>query len=121
MLGGRRYRVSRGLARGGRAGERELCVHAAGRDLESRRALAQADEGELRLQEAKRLREKIDSRLAANPNLNLVVLGDFNDTCDSPSIRPLIGRGKRKLIDSRPRTQRRQHPERQFSPGLAAT
>ena len=56
----------------------------------------------MRLEEAKRLRETIDARLAANPDLNLIVLGDFNDTCDSPSIRVLLGRGKHKLIDTRP-------------------
>ena len=48
----------------------------------------------LRFQEAKLLREKIDACFAANPNVNLVVLGDFNDTKDSPSTKAIIGRGK---------------------------
>jgi endonuclease/exonuclease/phosphatase family metal-dependent hydrolase len=64
LLGGRRFRVSRGFA--------EVDV------------------------------QKIDARLAANPELNPVVLGDFNDTCDSRPIRLLIGRGRHKLIDTRP-------------------
>ena len=56
----------------------------------------------LRLEEAKLLREKIDARLAANPKANIVVLGDFNDGKDSPSTKVIIGRGKHKLVDTRP-------------------
>ena len=32
----------------------------------------------------------------------LIVLGDFNDTKDSASTKTIIGRGKTKLIDTRP-------------------
>ena len=56
----------------------------------------------MRLQEAKLLREKIDAILKANPNANLVVLGDFNDTKDSASTKAVIGTGKFKLVDTRP-------------------
>ena len=70
--------------------------------LKSKRAVAQAEEAELRLEEAKVLRETIDASLAANPNANLVVLGDFNDTKDSASTKVVIGRGKLKLADMRP-------------------
>jgi endonuclease/exonuclease/phosphatase family metal-dependent hydrolase len=70
--------------------------------LQSKRAVAQADEAELRLEEAKLLREKVDAVLATNPNANLVVLGDFNDTKDSASAKAVIGRGKHKLVDTRP-------------------
>ena len=52
--------------------------------------------------EAKLLREKVDADLKANPNANLVVLGDFNHTKDSPSTKVLIGHGKTKLVDTRP-------------------
>src|SRR2546430_13541242 len=41
--------------------------------LKSKRPVAQADEAELRLEEAKMLREKIDSLFATNANVNLVV------------------------------------------------
>jgi len=44
----------------------------------------------------------VDARLAREPDANLVVLGDFNDTKDSATLRELIGRGKRKLFDTRP-------------------
>jgi endonuclease/exonuclease/phosphatase family metal-dependent hydrolase len=102
LLGGRRFRVSRGFAEVDVQAGASYAFTLISAHLKSKRALAQADEGELRLEEAKRLREKIDARLAANPELNLVVLGDFNDTCDSRPIRLLIGRGRHKLIDSRP-------------------
>ena len=70
--------------------------------LKSKRAVAEADEAELRLEEAKLLREKIDARLAANPNANLVVLGDFNDRQGFTLHQSIIGRGKQKLVDTRP-------------------
>ena len=70
--------------------------------LKSKRSVANADEAELRLEEAKRLREKVDALLTESPNLNLVVAGDFNDTKDSASTRAIIGRGRHKLIDTRP-------------------
>jgi endonuclease/exonuclease/phosphatase family metal-dependent hydrolase len=56
----------------------------------------------MRLEEARLLREMVDARLAANPSANLIVLGDFNDTKDSPSTKAVIGRGKHKLVDTRP-------------------
>jgi endonuclease/exonuclease/phosphatase family metal-dependent hydrolase len=56
----------------------------------------------MREQEAKLLRELIDARLEANPDLNLIVLGDLNDTPDSKSTRTIIGRGRYALVDTRP-------------------
>ena len=102
LLSGRRFRVSRGF------GELDirvnpgykftlLCAH-----LKSRRGVFEADESELRLEEAKLLREKIDARFLADPDINLLVVGDFNDTPNSPAVKTVIGRGKRKLIDTRP-------------------
>jgi len=102
LLSGRRFRVSRGIA--------ELDIQVTPRyqftlfaaHLKSRRVIAAADEAELRLQEAKVLREKIDARLAANPRANIVVLGDLNDTKDSPSTKAVMGFGRGKLVDTRP-------------------
>jgi endonuclease/exonuclease/phosphatase family metal-dependent hydrolase len=102
LLNGRRFHVSRGFA------EVDIQVNSSysftlfAAHLKSQRVMAVADEAELRLEEAKLLREKIDARLAANPNANLVVLGDFNDVRDAPSTRLLIGRGRHKLLDTRP-------------------
>jgi endonuclease/exonuclease/phosphatase family metal-dependent hydrolase len=102
LLSGRRFRVSRGF------GEVNIQVNTSysftliAAHLKSKRAVAQADEAEMRLEEAKLLREAVDARLAANPSANLVVLGDFNDTKDSASTKAVIGRGKAKLVDTRP-------------------
>lgn len=101
LLFGRRFRVSRGFA------EVDIQVGPSYRftlitaHLKSRRPVPDADEAELREQEALLLREKIDARLIAKPNLNLIVLGDFNDSKDAPSTRALLGRGKSALIDTR--------------------
>jgi endonuclease/exonuclease/phosphatase family metal-dependent hydrolase len=102
LLFGRRFRVSRGFA--------ELDIKVNDRysftlitaHLKSRRPVPEADEAELREQEAIILREKVDAVLKLNPNANLIVLGDFNDTKDTKSTRALIGRGKSALIDTRP-------------------
>jgi len=102
LLMGRRFRVSRGFA------EIDLRVNPGytftlmTTHLKSRRPVPEADEAELREEEAKLLREEIDARFAANPNVNLVVLGDLNDVKDSNSTRAVIGRGRTALIDARP-------------------
>jgi endonuclease/exonuclease/phosphatase family metal-dependent hydrolase len=83
LLSGRRYRVSRGF------GEVDIQVSShfsftlITGHLKSRRPSSEVDEAEMRLEEAKRLRELIDARFAADPAANLVVLGDFNDTEES--------------------------------------
>jgi endonuclease/exonuclease/phosphatase family metal-dependent hydrolase len=102
LLSGRRFRVSRGFAEVDIQVNTNYSFTLMTAHLKSKRAVAQADETELRLEEAKLLREKVDAILSANPNANLVVLGDFNDTKDSASTKAVIGRGKRKLVDTRP-------------------
>lgn len=102
LLLGRRFRVSRGFAEvelqvTGQYSFTLITTH-----LKSRRPVPEADEAELREQEAIILREIIDARLAAKPNLNLIVLGDLNDVKDSKSTRAIIGRGKFALTDTRP-------------------
>jgi endonuclease/exonuclease/phosphatase family metal-dependent hydrolase len=102
LLSGRRYRVSRGFAEVDIQVNPNYSFTLITAHLKSKRAVAQADEAELRLEEAKLLREIVDARLDAKPEANLVVLGDFNDTKDSASTKAVIGRGKRKLVDTRP-------------------
>jgi endonuclease/exonuclease/phosphatase family metal-dependent hydrolase len=70
--------------------------------LKSKVQSATADEAELRYEEAKVLREKVDAAFATNANVNLMVLGDLNDYKDSKPIREVIGKGKHKLVDTRP-------------------
>ena len=102
LLSGRRFRVSRGFLEVDLKVNEQYSFTVFAAHLKSRRPVPEADEAELRLEEAKLLREKIEARLNANPNVNLVVLGDFNNTKDSPSTKFLIGRGKTKLVDTRP-------------------
>lgn len=102
LLQGRRLHVSRGFS------EIDIQVNPGytftllAAHLKSRRTVGVADEAEMREQEALLLREKIDERLAANPNANLIVLGDFNDVKDSRSTKVILGRGAHALIDTRP-------------------
>ena len=102
LLGGRRFRVSRGFGEVDIQVTSNYCFTLITAHLKSKRPVPQADEGDLRLEEAKLLREEIDARFQANPNVNLVVLGDFNDTKDSASTKMVIGRGRHKLVDTRP-------------------
>jgi len=102
LLSGRRFQVSRGLAEVEIQVNPGYCFTLITAHLKSKRAVAMADEAELRLEEARILRQKIDARLQANPEANLIVLGDFNDTKDSPTLKTIVGRGKFKLVDSRP-------------------
>src|SRR6266446_5127681 len=102
LLGGRRFRVSRGFGEVDIQVTSNYCFTLITAHLKSKRPVPQADEGDLRLEEAKLLREEIDARFEANPNVNLVVLGDFNDTKDALSTKAVIGRGRHKLLDTRP-------------------
>lgn len=102
LLDGRRFRVSRGFA--------ELEIQAATNytftliavHLKSRRPVPEADEAELRLQEAMVLRRIIDEHFRADPDVKMVVLGDFNDVQNAASTRAVIGRGRFRLFDTRP-------------------
>jgi endonuclease/exonuclease/phosphatase family metal-dependent hydrolase len=103
LLSGRRFRVSRGFAEVNIQVNPKYSFTLITAHLKSRRPVPEADEAELREQEAIVLREKINARLAENPNVNLIVVGDLNDVQDSPSTKAVIGsRGKTALFDTRP-------------------
>lgn len=96
---GRRYRVARGF------GQIELEV--AGRritvvtaHLKSKRQIAEADQEDLRFEEATLLREAIDELFRTTANI--IVLGDFNDGVGTRTYSTLIGKGQHKLLDTRP-------------------
>ncbi|MBI1840313.1 MAG: endonuclease/exonuclease/phosphatase family protein [Verrucomicrobia bacterium] len=98
---GRRFFVGRAFLEVDlRVDDKAVTVIAA--HLKSRREILDADQAELREQEARLLRRQIDQRLTARPDSLLAVLGDFNDTQDSKPIRGLIGRGSLGLADLRP-------------------
>lgn len=102
ILNGRRHSVGRGF------GEVDIELSPTYRitllvaHLKSKVADGRGDETELREQEAVLLREKIEARLKSQPQANLVLAGDLNDTKDSLAIRTILGRGARGLVDLRP-------------------
>ena len=94
LLNGRRFHLSRGFAELDfvlKSGYRFSVIAA---HLKSKRLAAAADEAEMRLEEAKLLRDVIDARLTAEPQLHLVVLGDFNDTKESDPVKVIVGRAR---------------------------
>jgi endonuclease/exonuclease/phosphatase family metal-dependent hydrolase len=72
--------------------------------LKSKLTVFDADEEELREEEAKVLREHLDAILNGRPNANVIVAGDLNDTHNTKTVRTVIGR-KHALIDTRPAEQ----------------
>jgi endonuclease/exonuclease/phosphatase family metal-dependent hydrolase len=102
LLSGRRFRVSRGFAEVDVQVNPNYSFTLITAHLKSKRPIPEADEAEMRFEEARILRGKIDARFAANPNANIIVLGDLNDTKDSRPTREVIGRGRNKLVDTRP-------------------
>ena len=102
LLDGRRFQVKRGFAEVDIQAATNFTFTLIAAHLKSRLATPDADEAEERLGEARVLRGILDARLAREPDAKLIVLGDFNDAKDSAAIRELIGRGKRKLFDTRP-------------------
>ena len=102
LLNGNRLRTSRGFAEVDIQVNPTYSFTLITAHLKSKRIVAVDDESDMRLEEAKLLRRLIETRLQANPNLNLIVLGDFNDTKDSPAIKTIVGKGKAKLVDTRP-------------------
>lgn len=102
LLNGRRFAVSRGFSDVDIKVNDHYTFTLIGAHLKSKRPTPEADEGELRLEEARILRGIVDARLAANPDANLVVLGDLNDNYNAKSTKAVIGTGKFKLVDTRP-------------------
>lgn len=102
LLGGRRFRVERGFAEVDIQAATNFTVTLIAAHLKSRRPVPEADEAELRLEEAKILRRIVDDHFTSEPDAKLIVLGDFNDVKSSDSTKAIIGRGKFKLTDTRP-------------------
>jgi len=62
-----------------------------GAHLKSRRQVPEFDESRMRAKEAWYLRRHLDGILQANPEENLLLFGDLNDTKNEYPIRELIG------------------------------
>jgi endonuclease/exonuclease/phosphatase family metal-dependent hydrolase len=102
LLNGRRFFVSRGFAEVDVRVAPDFSFTLIAAHLKSKSAVPEADEAQMRLEEAKILRHWVDARLAADPEQRLVVLGDLNDTPDSLPIKTILGRGATHLVDTRP-------------------
>ena len=102
LLDGRRFSVSRGFAEVTLQAAPNFTFTLIAAHLKSRRPVPEADEAQLRLEEAKVLRGIVDQHFKADPGARLIVLGDFNDVKDSESTKAVIGHGKFNLLDTRP-------------------
>ena len=102
LLDGRRFHVGRGFAEVDIRVTEQFAFTLFVAHLKSRRTALEADESDLRLQEARCLRAFVDARLTQNPQAKLVVLGDFNDLKNSAAVKEIMGRGRFKLTDTRP-------------------
>ncbi len=102
LLDGRPFRVERGFAEVDIQLNTNFIFTLITAHLKSRRTVPNADEAEERFEEAKILRGIIDSHFKADPNVKLIVLGDFNDLKNSNPTREIMGRGKFRLVDTRP-------------------
>ena len=119
LLLGRRFRVNRGFLEIDIQVTPHYSFTLLSAHLKSRRRVSYADEAEMREQEALLLRGIIDQRLSAQPNANLLLLGDFNDVIDSPPVRSLIGKGRHALVDTRPAERNGDtdpHPNPRYDP-----
>ena len=105
LLNGKRFQVGRGFTDVDIKVNDQYQFTLIGAHLKSRRPVPQADESDLRLEEAKMLRAIVDKHLAAKSDANLVVIGDLNDTYNTKPIKVVIGIGKTKLTDTRPAEQ----------------
>ena len=106
LLFGKRHFVKRGFA------EVEIQVNAKYKftlltaHLKSKLTVWDADEQELRDEEAIVLREKLDNIFNSHPNANVIVAGDLNDTRDAKPLRTIVAAGRKHgLIDTRPAEQ----------------
>lgn len=70
--------------------------------LKSKRQSKIGDQAVMRLEEAKLMRAHIGKALKDNPRLNLIAMGDFNDTPESEAIRSIIGEPPFNLFDLMP-------------------
>jgi len=102
LLSGRRYHASRGFADVDIQVSSNYSFTLISGHLKSKRPVGSGDEAELRVEEAKLLRDIVEQRFTADPAVHLVVLGDFNDTKDSATLKIILGRARRKLVDTRP-------------------
>jgi endonuclease/exonuclease/phosphatase family metal-dependent hydrolase len=103
LLNGRRFHVERGFADVDIRAAPDFVFSLIVAHLKSRLPdNPYANEAQERYAEAKILRRIILEHFKTNPNARLIVVGDLNDYKNSDSVREIIGRGRFKLVDTRP-------------------
>jgi endonuclease/exonuclease/phosphatase family metal-dependent hydrolase len=91
QLGASRFPIQRGILDVTIEPTPRCQLRLCGVHLKSRRDTPEAEESLMRRNEAHLLRQKVDHILKENPDTQLLVFGDFNDSRDSPSLRCIRG------------------------------
>ena len=90
-LSGRRYRMGRGILDATVLVDSKYRMRLVGVHLKSKRPVPMYDQQAFRNKEAVIVRSHIQKILSANPQENLLVFGDFNDTKNEFPIREILG------------------------------
>lgn len=90
-LGGKRVRINRGILDVTVQVNPTYRLRLVGAHLKSRREVSDYDQEWMRAKEAWHLRQHINGILEADPQVNLLLFGDLNDTKNEYPIRELIG------------------------------
>ena len=89
-MNGRNWRMSRPILDA--TVEREGCLYRfLGVHLKSKREVRDADQNQIRLNEAILFRRHVDDILEADPHMRLIAYGDFNDNRKSTAMRKVAG------------------------------
>ena len=91
-IGGRTHRCQRGILDATLQVTPSYRLRVIGVHLKSRREVEEADQAVMRRHEAVLLREHVERVLEAEPEVNLLVYGDFNDTKNEQPIKVIQGR-----------------------------
>ena len=103
-LGGKRYNLKRGILETSVQITKDYSFTVLLTHLKSQVATRYAPQEEIRLEEAKLVRKKLDEILKKNMEADFILMGDLNDNFYSRPVRTLIGnqKGQSRLMDTRP-------------------
>jgi endonuclease/exonuclease/phosphatase family metal-dependent hydrolase len=90
-LGGKQLPMQRGILDVTIQPAADYAVRLVGVHLKSRRETEEGDQALMRRSEAQLLRTHLDKILTANPDENVLLFGDFNDTKNEPPIKLVQG------------------------------
>jgi endonuclease/exonuclease/phosphatase family metal-dependent hydrolase len=80
---------------------RAIVVH-----LKSKRQTDEGDQAVMRREEARLVRRHVEQILQRDPNENVVVMGDFNDSTNSEAIQTITGTNSHRLFALHPRDRK---------------